>query len=74
MRSLGTRQVGKTLHEIIDAGTINDQTNHVMHADPSAAYNVEFPGNDFRASYVLIFEMSHYLREHVLHLRIRSPQ
>jgi len=35
---LSARQVGKAPHDIVDAGTVNDQSNHIMHSDPSAIY------------------------------------
>jgi hypothetical protein len=37
--NLGPRQIGKTPHDIVNAGTIDDQANHVMHPYPSAVYN-----------------------------------
>jgi hypothetical protein len=37
--NLSARQVGKAPHDIVDAGTVNDQSTHIMHSDSSAIYN-----------------------------------
>ena len=36
---LGTRQIGETPYDIVNAGTIDNQTHHVMYAYSSAVYD-----------------------------------
>jgi hypothetical protein len=37
--NLSSGQVWKAPHNVIDAGTVNDQTDHVVHPNPSALHN-----------------------------------
>jgi hypothetical protein len=37
--NLSPSQVWKAPHNVIDAGTVDDQTDNVVHPDPSALHN-----------------------------------
>src|SRR5580704_16700513 len=37
--NLSPGQVWKAPHNVIDAGTVNDRTDHVVHPNPSALHN-----------------------------------